>query len=167
MVWNLRDSSSGTNSAQLSTIVSFNDPTKIWKIIEDNFLFFVRPLFDPEPWLFLLLWKPDDILGHSQNSNVKSPSFNCLDTCKRMMIFYVSFIALLCVFTVLGSSIQYRHTYAVRETHPIPSSWHYTGPAQRDKNLTLHIGLRQNNPQELERRLIEGFHCYHPPKYHF
>lgn len=57
---------------------------------------------------------------------------------------------------VFGSPVKTRSTYAVKETHNVPSKWSRVGPAPRDHLINLSIGLRQSQFDELERHLYEG-----------
>lgn len=58
--------------------------------------------------------------------------------------------------SVLGSPVQSRTAYAVRETHRVPRRWQKMGRAPSDKVLNLQIGIKQGQFGELERHLYEG-----------
>lgn len=57
---------------------------------------------------------------------------------------------------VFGSPIQSRTAYAVRETHRAPPGWMKMGRAASEKMLSLQIGVKQGQFDELERHLNEG-----------
>lgn len=57
---------------------------------------------------------------------------------------------------VLGSPIQARTAYALKETHNVPYSWRQLERAPREQMLHLKIGVKQSKFDELERHLYEG-----------
>lgn len=56
----------------------------------------------------------------------------------------------------LGSPLQTRHTYALKDSHNVPISWSQKGFADPTQLITLQIGLRQSRFDELEKKLYEG-----------
>ena len=58
--------------------------------------------------------------------------------------------------TVLTSPLRACTPYAVKDEHNVPSQWARIGPASSKKMLNLHIDLKQNQFEELERHLYEG-----------
>jgi tripeptidyl-peptidase-1 len=63
---------------------------------------------------------------------------------------------LLSAATVLGSPVRARPSYAVKDTHPVPSRWTNVGTPSADHMVRLTIGLKQSRFDELERHLNEG-----------
>jgi len=57
--------------------------------------------------------------------------------------------------SVIGTPIQVRTAYAVKETHNVPRKWTKAGRAAPGKMLNLQIGVKQSNFGELERHLYE------------
>lgn len=57
---------------------------------------------------------------------------------------------------VLGSPVQSRTAYALKETHRAPRKWKKMGRAPADRILDLQIGVKQGQFTELERHLYEG-----------
>lgn len=70
----------------------------------------------------------------------------------------VSALALLAEVTSVAASpvANKRDTYAVKEYHPVPRKWERLGDPSRDHMLHLHIALKQEQPGQLERHLLEG-----------
>jgi tripeptidyl-peptidase-1 len=64
--------------------------------------------------------------------------------------------AVLAAIVISGSPIASRQTYAVKDSHPVPARWSRGERAPADHVIQLHIGLKQNNFNELERHLYEG-----------
>lgn len=58
--------------------------------------------------------------------------------------------------TALGTPIQSRTAYDVKEVHQAPRKWNQLGRAPGDHKLHLQIGLKQDNFAELDRHLYEG-----------
>lgn len=74
-----------------------------------------------------------------------------------MFIVRSAFVALLVTLSpVIGSPIQARSSYAVKDTHFVPRKWNNVGPAPSDHRINLQIGLKQSQFSELERHLYEG-----------
>lgn len=61
---------------------------------------------------------------------------------------------------VVGTPIQSRTSYAVKEKHWVPKRWTKMGRAPADRMLNLQIGVKQSNFGELERHLNEGMFCH-------
>jgi tripeptidyl-peptidase-1 len=61
---------------------------------------------------------------------------------------------------VLGSSLASPATlysnYAVKEKHHVPQGWNRIRDAAPDTLIALRIALRQNNFDELERKLLDS-----------
>ncbi|MCJ1390580.1 hypothetical protein MMC18_003440 [Xylographa bjoerkii] len=57
--------------------------------------------------------------------------------------------------TIVGSPIRVRTPYAVKESHNVPSKWSRVGPAPADHLISLSIGLKSSQFDELERHLYE------------
>src|SRR5271170_853675 len=66
----------------------------------------------------------------------------------------VIFTFLIASATVLASPL--RPTYAVKDTHHVPSRWLRVHRAPGDHMINLQIGLKQSQFDELERHLYEG-----------
>lgn len=58
--------------------------------------------------------------------------------------------------TAIGSPVQARSSYAVKDTHSVPRKWSEVGPAPSTHVIHLQIGLKQSQFGELERHLYEG-----------
>jgi tripeptidyl-peptidase-1 len=67
---------------------------------------------------------------------------------------------LLCVASTLASNLHTRSTYAVKDSHHVPSRWTNVGPANPLQEIELQIGLKQGNFGELHRHLYEGMRLY-------
>lgn len=65
---------------------------------------------------------------------------------------------LLAVDAALGSPVRARTPYAVKDSHVVPSSWTRVGAAPADHWISLQIGLKQSQFDELKRHLYEGRH---------
>lgn len=65
---------------------------------------------------------------------------------------------LLAVFseTAFSSPLHSRHSYAVKDSHNVPRTWSRVGPAPSAHRITLQIGLKQSQFDELERQLYQG-----------
>lgn len=59
---------------------------------------------------------------------------------------------------VLGSPVQKRAGYTIKETHFPPQKWSKVGKAADDITIHLNIGLKQSSFDELERHLYEGIY---------
>ena len=57
---------------------------------------------------------------------------------------------------VVGSPIRSRTPYVVKETHFVPRKWRQVGEAADGSIISLNIGLKQSQFDELERHLYEG-----------
>ncbi|KAI4128849.1 MAG: hypothetical protein LQ347_004015 [Umbilicaria vellea] len=62
---------------------------------------------------------------------------------------------LLAVDAALASPVRARTAYAVKDSHVVPSRWRRVGPAPADHWISLQIGLKQSQFDELERHLYE------------
>ncbi|TKA81720.1 hypothetical protein B0A49_00609 [Cryomyces minteri] len=75
------------------------------------------------------------------------------------MIFSTSLLFLpLLAEAVSGTPIsaRVRSPYAVKDSHFVPRKWSRVGPAPADHTINLHIGLKQSQFDELERRLFQA-----------
>jgi tripeptidyl-peptidase I len=68
----------------------------------------------------------------------------------------VLLVVTVAVQSIFGTPIRSRTAYAVREAHPVPRKWVKMGRAPADRLLTLQIGVKQGQFDELERHLYEG-----------
>lgn len=66
---------------------------------------------------------------------------------------------LLSAASVLGSPVQARSPYAVKDSHRVPAKWTKIGTPSADHMVWLTIGLKQDRFDELERHLYEGKWC--------
>ena len=64
--------------------------------------------------------------------------------------------AALAIEAALGSPVQRRDGYAVKERSYLPHRWTETGPAPAAGRMVFSIALTQSNFDELERQLYEG-----------
>jgi tripeptidyl-peptidase-1 len=56
----------------------------------------------------------------------------------------------------VSSPISSRTPYVVKETHFVPPKWKQVGEAVEGSTISLNIGLKQSQFEELERHLYEG-----------
>jgi len=56
----------------------------------------------------------------------------------------------------LGTPLNIRSSYAVKDSFHVPRKWERIGDAPPDHTIRLNIGLKQSNFDELERHLYEG-----------
>jgi tripeptidyl-peptidase-1 len=55
-----------------------------------------------------------------------------------------------------ANPLHKRFNYQIKETHNPPRQWTRIGPAPANAVLSLHIGLKMGNWEELERNLHES-----------
>ena len=67
----------------------------------------------------------------------------------------ITFVALFAAL-VATSPLRVHSSYAVKETHPVPPKWEIIGDAPANHIISLQIGLKQSQFDELERHLYEG-----------
>jgi tripeptidyl-peptidase-1 len=73
------------------------------------------------------------------------------------MFTFTNLLSLLTVLdAVLASPVNTRTPYAVKETHAVPRKWQRKSRAPADSPISLQIGLKQGQFEELERHLYEG-----------
>jgi tripeptidyl-peptidase-1 len=73
------------------------------------------------------------------------------------MVSSITAIAALFAASLVSSSpIKARTPYAVKESHFVPPQWSRVGPAHEGSVISLQIGLKQSQFEELERHLYEG-----------
>ncbi|KAK5169014.1 uncharacterized protein LTR77_006323 [Saxophila tyrrhenica] len=73
------------------------------------------------------------------------------------MYFYKLSLSL-CAIGIAGTTAlppRVRSDYAVKERHPVPFNWVESGPAPREQNIHLQIGLKQSNEGQIEKHLVE------------
>jgi len=71
---------------------------------------------------------------------------------------YLLSIATAAAQAVVGSPIRSRTPYTIKETHYVPRKWSQVGRAPEGLTITLNIGLKQSQFDELERHLYEGIY---------
>jgi tripeptidyl-peptidase-1 len=77
-----------------------------------------------------------------------------------MLTFFTTRSALLALCLAAGEAFAAptpnHATYAVKESHPVPSKWENIGKAPGDHVINLQIAVKQSRFDELEKHLLEG-----------
>ena len=57
----------------------------------------------------------------------------------------------------LSSPLHSRYVYTIKDSHNVPKAWSRVGPAPSEHWISLQIGLKQSQFDELERQLYQGW----------